>query len=163
MSNSVPNSRLRVSLQSFWSQLGRCRQSLAPRGAHKSGGQTHHTTKKDKKKTPQRPQTFSSTEDATGAETQRQPVTQSTASPRWPAAAVALAGGWGAGVQQNISKRVWAQFRSVRQSLRPMLQEDPLFRRVSAGLLSSAPLMSSFVGAGGQICSMCAQPSDLVL
>ena len=39
----------------------------------------------------------------------------------------------GAGGQQNISKRVWTRFRSVRQSLWPTLPADPLFRRVSAG------------------------------
>lgn len=38
----------------------------------------------------------------------------------------------GAGVQQNISKRVWARFRSVRQSLRPTLPADPSFTRVSS-------------------------------
>lgn len=40
----------------------------------------------------------------------------------------------GAGVQQNISKRVWARFRSVRQSLWPTLPADPFFRRVSGSV-----------------------------
>lgn len=67
----------------------------------------------------------------------------------------------GAGVQQNISKSVWARFRSVRQSLRPTRPEDPLVRRISAGQLSSAPLMSSFLGARGQLFSAYAQRPSL--
>lgn len=57
----------------------------------------------------------------------------------------------GAGVQQNISKRVWARFRSVRPSLRPTLRADPLFSRDSAGQRSSASLMSFFLGAHRQV------------
>lgn len=63
----------------------------------------------------------------------------------------------GAGVQQNISKRVWARFRSVRQSLRPTLPADPSFTRVS----SRAALVSATYVIRPRECAPRARPATL--
>ena len=60
-------------------------------------------------------------------------------------------------VQQNSSKRVWARFRSVRQSLRPTLQEDPLFRPGSSRLRHLCHL---FLVRAGKCSPL--SPSDLL-
>ena len=59
--------------------------------------------KKDKRKTPQRLETFPSTKDASVAAAERQPVTWSAASPRRSAAAVALAGQASSKTVLNVS------------------------------------------------------------
>ena len=59
--------------------------------------------KKDKKKTPQRLETVPSTEDASVAAAELQPVTRSAASPGPPAAAVALAGQASSKTVLNVS------------------------------------------------------------
>lgn len=129
----MPSSCLRTSLTPFLSQLRRCRQSHAPEGDPNMGvGRRVHAYARTFTYTHTRTHVRAKAGDGvlhgggrhaeSGCDPQRSSAQAAgcRCRPR------------GAGVQQNISKRVWARFRSVRQSLRPTLPADPSFTRVSS-------------------------------